>query len=87
MVVGLIAQQSDAFNAQDPGRLIDHSVEDSLRRGSAGNESCHAPQSGLLLRQQAQLAPRLGVRDRRCHQLRELPDLRLRLHPEGIGLP
>ena len=51
-----------------------------MRRNTLGDEGRDAPQRGLLVREQAELGPGLGVGDGRGHELRERGD-------PGLGVP
>ena len=75
--VGLVADHSRVVDAEEPCHLLGDRGEDLRRRRLVRDERRHAPQRGLLLREATRLGPRLGVRDRRRHQLGELGQPRL----------
>ena len=75
--VGLVSDHPHVFDAQEPCHLLGDRCGDLRRRRLARDERRHAPQRGLLLREATRVGPRLGVRDRRRQQLRELGQPRL----------
>ena len=80
VAIGLVAEHPREVGAEQPADLFGDRREDLAFGHSARDERRHAPKGRLLVGQPPDLRPRLGVRDRRRHELRERGEPRL-----GVG--
>jgi hypothetical protein len=71
--------------AEDPD-LAGHRLEHVGRRCPLRHQRSHATQRGLLIDEPPHLRPRLGVRDRHRHQLRERREACLGIQRQGLLL-
>jgi hypothetical protein len=81
-VIGLVAKHCGGVDVQQPAHLLGDLGEDLFGRALLRHQRRHAPQRGLPFREPGHLRARLGVRDRRRHQLGEFADLRLGVRRE-----
>ena len=70
--IGAVLHQRGLGTTQPTRRLDDHGLEDPLRLRAGGGKLRHPPQRGLLFGEVAHARSRLGRRDRRSREAREV---------------
>ena len=82
----LVALHAREVRTAEDADLAGHRLEHLRRRCPFRHQRRHATQRGLLVDKPPHLRPRLGVRDRRRHQLRERGEARLGIRRQGLLL-